>query len=1507
MAAGANLHAQVLINELLASNAINLADPDFQAYSDWVELYNANGSPADLSGWTLSDDLGEPAKWAFPAGTVVPAGGFLLVWADGESTGLHTSFKLSADGEVLTLFTAGGVLADEIEFSTQQTDISYGRKTDGGAPWGLFPHPSPGASNNAQTFFKDFVWAVPVFSRSGGFFDGPLTVDIQNLTGYGVVRYTTDGSNPASDSPVFSQPLNLTATTVVKARLFLADRLPGPVVTNTYFIGEHFEERGLAVLSISSHPDYFFSPDSGIYVQDFKPDWEVPIHLEFYEPDGLLGFHHDAGASIGGENAWILPEKMLNVFSRKQYGGSHIAYQLFPGNPRTQFEDLILRCSGNDWSNTLFRDGMQQGLAAQTADLDIQDFRPCAVYINGQYFGIHNIREKQDKEYTELYRGIDPDSLDYIENNGEVKEGNALAYQQMVDLLNAGVQSDAAFQALDQMADTRDFTDYIISQIFTANTSWGHNIALFRGQNGATRWRWLPHDYDRGFDLANVGGTSMAWATATNGADWTNPAWGTLFLRKMLENNTFKEDFITRFADHLYVTYNPATINRRVDRHADWIRGEIPYHVARWAGTTSSYGNGIPSVAFWENEVAKLKTFGQQRNAYMWQDLDQYFNLDGSAGLNVELSVPSSGWVKLHDLSIPSYPWTGNYFINRQFTLTATARPGFQFVRWERLASTTLPLIDAGSDWAYRDDNTAPPAAWNQPSYNDGGWPQGPAQLGYGDGDEATQLSYGSDANNKTPAYYFRKTFTVADPSSFSVLLLRMVADDGAVVFLNGQEVWRYNMPTGAIQFNTLASSAVSGGTESAWLELNIPATGLVAGTNLIAVEMHQAATNSSDLSFDFELKGNQNGSTETVGLSPVLDYSISGTTTLRAVFEPDGNCGILPDTVVSDLTLTLACSPYRAAGDVVVKPDVTLTVEPGVEIQFPEKANLWVLGDLQVNGNAAQPVLVINTPDADVWGGILLKNTTGTSNLNYLTLVNASAGQHRIYFPAAISAYHADLNMDHLDLTQVSDNPIFTRFSNVVLTNSDLKSSVTGDCINIKQGSGRVENSRFEALSTEPDMDAIDFDGVANGIIRNNTIHDFRGDNCDGLDIGESCSGLLVENNFIYHCLDKGISVGQQSSALIRNNTIAYTGYGIALKDQSPVQIDHCTFFGNQIAVAAYEKNPGNLGGNGVVTNCIASNAAFQAYSADTLSSISLSHCLSDTDTLGGSGNLTADPHFVLPTFYDFHLLSGSAAAGAGADGLDLGAGVLPAYTGEPQLMLSEILYDDTLTTTGEFVEIFNPGSQTVDLEGYVFSNAFDFEFPAGASIAPGEYVVVAKTAANFNGAPYQVFEWTDGKLANEGEAIYFYDRTGLLVEAVRYDNHAPWPEGDGLLGRSLELVDAGLDNHFATSWQASENADGSPGAPGGSSGTVTFGSSLRVSIFPNPVDAMLSVMAGDDLAGDEPLDVQLTDALGNLALKTRITDGYGQIATGELAPGLYFVRVKCGKGEMTKMVVKN
>jgi hypothetical protein len=1492
IAAFSTANAQVVINEFEASNAATIADPDNGDFNDWLELYNPANAAADLTGWHLTDS-NDSLKWTFPAGTTVPAHGFLLIWADGTGTGLHTSFKLGASGEQLALYDASGQQLDQVFFAEQLTDVSYGRQSDGGSPWGYFTKPTPGSSNEASVFYEDYVVQVPIFSQSGGFFNGPVTVNIEDLYNAGTIRYTLDGAEPTETSPVFAQAIQITATTVVKARMFYANRIPGPVVTNTYFINEGFEQRDMPVLSLSTNPDYFYGQDSGLYVQDFKPTWEYPVHLELYEPDGLLGFHHDAGVQVGGENAWILPQKLLNIYSRKQYGGGHFDYQIYPKNPRKSFGDIILRCSGSDWSYTLFRDAMMQGLIKAEADLDVQDFRPCSVFINGQYLGIHNIREKQDADYIEHYHGIDPDSLDYIENNAEIKEGDAVAYQQMVDLLTAGVQSDAAFQALDAVADTKNFTDYIISEIFVANTSWGHNIALFRKRSPQGRWRWLLHDYDRGFNLGNVNGTAMGWATSTTGPDWSNGPWATLFLRKMLDNNNFREQFITRFADHLYITYNPVSINKLVDKHAAWIRPEMPRQVARWEGTTSSYGNAIPSVAFWENEVDKLKQFGVQRNAYMWSDLTSFFAQTGTATLNLEVSDPAHGYIKLHEMTVPAYPWTGKYFQNRPFTLTAEAKPGFNFVRWEKLSGAQSTLFAAGSTWKYSDATNAPTPNWNLPSFNDAAWASGPAELGYGDGDEATVLSYGPDANNKTISYYFRANFNVANPATISSLLARLNVDDGAVVYLNGNEIWRVNLPAAptTISFGTTALSAAA---EGVWNELNLPASALVPGQNLLAVEVHQVNGQSSDISFDFELLATTTGNAEVVGTNPVLDVTLDANPrTLRAVFESDGTCGILPDTVSQNLTLTAACSPYIAAGDVVVKPGAKLTVEPGVEIQFPEKANLYVNGSLQMNGTAASPILVKNRTGSEVWGGIFLKNTDATSVFSFVKLENATAGTHRLYFPAAISAYNADLDLEHLDLTAVKDNPVFARLSDVEMTDSKLKSAVTGDCINVKQGFARVENCEFEG-GTQPDMDAIDYDGVVGGIMRNNVIHDFRGDNCDGLDIGEQCKDLLIENNFIYHCFDKGISVGQQSSATIQNNVIAYTNIGIALKDQSLADVEHCTFFGNNQGVSAYEKNPGHLGGSGNITDCIVSNAAKDAYVFDAYSGLTLVNCLSDLDSISTPGTWNTGPHFANPTWYDFQLMPGSPAIGLGTGGSNLGATTFHSYTGQPRLMFSEILYDDTLASTGEFVEIYNPGTASVDLSGYHLATAVDFVFPAGATIAPGGTVVVAKTAANLPAGSYLVYEWTDGKLRNEGEVIHLFDADGLLVDFVRYNNHLPWPEADSLQGRSIELVSSLLDNHFATSWKPSEEVGGSPGVVPVVSGTTAVANDVEMVVYPNPAHDMVNV-AVKGVEG--ACVVRVVDVMGREVLResmgNRTSIRQSTLRIERISAGQYFILV--------------
>jgi len=170
---------------------------------------------------------------------------------------------------------------------------------------------------------------------------------------------------------------------------------------------------------------------------------------------------------------------------------------------------------------------------------------------------------------------------------------------------------------------------------------------------------------------------------------------------------------------------------------------------------------------------------------------------------------------------------------------------------------TTL-LVPAGSTWRYLDDGFDPGAAWRQIDYDDSAWAVGAAQLGYGDGDEATVVSYGHDPDDKHITTYFRHTFCAANASVLDSLGLFVLRDDGAVVYLNGAEIYRANLPAGDIQHETLASSTVGGNEESTFFPVSVDTLLLTAGLNVLAVEIHQAAVTSSDISFDLELLGTE-------------------------------------------------------------------------------------------------------------------------------------------------------------------------------------------------------------------------------------------------------------------------------------------------------------------------------------------------------------------------------------------------------------------------------------------------------------------------------------------------------------------------------------------------------------------------------------------------------------------------------------------------------------------------
>jgi hypothetical protein len=1463
---------QVLINEFCAANSTVIFDPDFNESADWIELYNAGSAAQNLNGFFLTDNFNIPGKWQIPEDAVIQPGGYMIIWADGRNTGLHAGFKISALGEEIGFYSPGLALLDSVSFGEQKNDISYGRATDGSSEWSYFQEPTPHASNSTEPF-QDFVSSVPEFTPFGGIYSSSLSVELHTDFG-GEIRFTTDGSEPGEGSQLYTAAIPVNYTTILRARIFQPDKIPGPVVTHSYFIDENSADGNLPVVSIATAPENLWDPEKGIYVQDFKPDWEIPVNIELFENNGSdrAAFNEMAGAKINGLYSWQLPQKMLGIYFKKQYGSGSLEYPVVHQRKRNSFKSFALRASGSDWSYTLFRDMLGQHATLLNMNLDIMGFRPSIVYFNGEYMGIHNIREKVDNDYIEKSYFMEPGSFDLVESEDYAEAGDLQAYNDLLALFDQDLSLRSNYDAVAEVVDIENLTDFLITEMASGNTSIDHNVMAWKPKNGG-KWRWVVMDLDRGF--FNPGGNLINFYLSK----------GMLHLNDLIENPSYKNYFAGRLSSQLFTTFHPDRMGKLIDEHARDIDAEIPRHIDRWEGTTSSYGNAIPSEQYWRDEVCDLRAYTQERPAALLADL-QHYGFNGTANLALVTFPEDAGIIKINDLVVPGSPWSGPYIQGLPIQLMAEARPGHEFSGWA--TSRRQVIIPMGSVWKYLDTGINPGSGWVDLNYNDGTWKSGPGELGYGDGDETTVIGYGGDSQNKYITSYFRQTFTLSaeemDATLFSVSLVK---DDGAVVYLNGTEVVRANMGCGEITRLTLAASSVSGSSESSASTFLVDRELLHAGENVLAVEVHQSDKTSSDLSFDLEFSGYIPDLQNLVSSTPDHSFSLSGDLLLTALFSQTSHC-LLPDTVFGDLSLGIGCSPYLATGDVVIDKNATLTIEPGVEIWMPEGASMRVNGVIHADGNAENGVLIKLNPDYSPgsWGVISFRNTPMASTLKYMTVEDASMGPDPVLDIAALSAFHADLVLDNLTLENNFGNPIAARYSDVRLSNSRLHSGITGDLINVKYGTAEISNCRFIG-NDQPDTDAIDYDEIENGIIRNCRITDMTGFNSDAIDLGENATGIRIDSVFVYHITDKGVSVGQRSSATVRNSVFVNCNMGIGIKDSARVSVDQSVFYGTGNGIACFEKNLGQAGGNASITNSIISNSSDEQVFVDGKSTLQIRYSLTDTTVAPQHpSNRNGNPLFNNPTFFNFELLPGSPGILAGMEeGVPVDAGIpFHSFQPEPPIVITQIYLNAGTMNLPEFLTLFNPSALKVDLSGYAFTKGITITIPEGVFLESGEILYLTSNANvyDWRQKSEQVLQWESGKLSNQGETLQLEDSHGIVIDHLVFENDGSWPSGAFSSDVYLKLISPGLDNHFPESWTTGPveeiiNSE-EPPMPG----------TLR--LYPNPARDRITVEG----IGHENRDLEIYDLTGHLLDKFRLNEqGACTIDLSGYNAGMLLIRV--------------
>ncbi len=684
---------KLYINEFMASNTNSFFDYDFSAYSDWIEIYNADTYAVDLNGYYLSDKPSEPAKWKFTTKLVVQPGKYVIVWADEKDTLNHTNFKLSKEEDDIILSDYQLREIDKIEYKDMQEDISYGRFPDGSSTFNYFVLPTPESKNTDGSLE---ILSKPDFSIKSGFYSGTQTLQLTSSNQLATINYTLDGSVPTDTSSVYSQPIVLDKTTVVRAIATKSDCVYSEVKTNTYFINE---STTLPVVSIATDPKNFFDDKIGIYVigtngtsgycvdskRNWNQDWERPISLEFFENDGSRGFQIDAGVKIGGGCTRKYAQKPLAVYARSKYGESKIKYQIFKDKPIQSLNNILLRNTGQDWWRTLIRDGLMHTIVKGRMDIDLQAYRPSIVFINGEYWGIHDIREKHNEHYIEANHGIDDDSVDLVVGNAEVKEGSAADYTALLNYIKANnIQSGSVYEYVKTKIDIDEYINYFIAEVFYGNYDWpANNIKYWKPQTQGGKWRWILFDTDLGFGAhgsSPYNCNTLELCTSPTQTYYANPAWSTYLFRTLLANEEFHNEFSQRMMAHLNTTFKPERLKNIIDSIKAIVEPEIPRHKERWSESLSFFTT-------WQQGVDVIYEFAEKRSPYVIQNIKNRFGFSGEA--NLTLNIAGKGKVFFNGVECDNNNFSGSFFKDIPLKLIAVPDSGYSFSGWSGLLNSS--------------------------------------------------------------------------------------------------------------------------------------------------------------------------------------------------------------------------------------------------------------------------------------------------------------------------------------------------------------------------------------------------------------------------------------------------------------------------------------------------------------------------------------------------------------------------------------------------------------------------------------------------------------------------------------------------------------------------------------------------------------------------------------------------------------------------------------------------
>jgi hypothetical protein len=538
-------------------------------------------------------------------------------------------------------------------------------------------------------------------SPPSGSYDHDINVKLSSSHTNGQIYFTTDGLIPSpAGGTLYTKPLHLPAnpprTAVIRAQLILPDGQSGPVASATYFMGL---ESNLPLVSLIVDPDALWNAESGIFANPYFSgrEWEREAEILFYEPQSGSGFQAPIGLRVHGAGSRVYEKKSLRLYFRAAYGQPDVSYPLFPDSDKSIFKRLVLHDGGQDipaesLNATLLRNHLVGNLAREAGSFATHS-RPVLLFLNGELWGIYNLRERIDGRYLrDNFQIEDADLLSGLEHNLDVSAGDRTHWNHLMEYVAANDLTGAEnYTYIQTQMNLDNFITYALIQIITANIDWPqNNQTKFRGRDSG-RWHWMFWDSDYAFGLMTNSNIEKDMFAHILDQEDEHRQQSALLLLKLLQNSQFKTLFLATLADLLNTVFAPDHVLAEIDQLATAVEEDIPYETRRWPGP----GN-------WEAGVDYMREFARRRPDIVRRQAVEAFDLPGTRSVTINQPTEGHGTVSINGgspLKAEELPWQGEYFQGVAMQLAALPEPGYQFVGWDpptlpQTAVLTLPNSD---------------------------------------------------------------------------------------------------------------------------------------------------------------------------------------------------------------------------------------------------------------------------------------------------------------------------------------------------------------------------------------------------------------------------------------------------------------------------------------------------------------------------------------------------------------------------------------------------------------------------------------------------------------------------------------------------------------------------------------------------------------------------------------------------------------------------------------------